>query len=925
MKPVEEENAHLRMFRRKYSRDRLFLYLIPIIIGLGGIVLSMQLQDLYVRIIVLMLSVSIPLFAGGNVLARYRTRRVERFFLGSGLFMLIFGASLSMSGFGSGAAFDIATWVQGDNLTRILGVLSLMLGLFAILFTVGRTNEDIEEVGERFRHLAEHMSEGVILSDAHGNVILVNDQFLEMTNQRPEDVVGFNTKKLALSFGLNPVVENLEKRKRGEASEYTLMLTVGNEQRHFVVNGKPIMDSRGKMTATLATIRDDTEQHQLRKRVERYATSLEHLVEEQTQRLSESEERLRQLLVTMSEGFVTICDANRVRFVNERMKQILGRPEEEIVAHELSEFLDTPGRIRLLNMLARDPRPGGEPMRQEMQFITRPGRTISAMVAVSRMRDAAPDGPQFSVVVTDISELKAMEVQLRERAEELEQLNEELRLHDRAKDSFLSNVSHELRTPLSTVNGYVEMLASGSLGELTPEQRRVSGVMKRNLDRLASLINEIIEFSRMEIRGMELSITLFDVEDLVNEAAASAHPGASDKSINICVEVPEPLGVAWGDPRRIQQVLAILLHNAVKFTGQGGDIVIGARREENGEIVLSVKDNGIGIDPAYHEQVFAKFFQVDSSKTRRFEGAGIGLSIAKGIAESHGGSLSLESAPGQGSKFTIHLPGAAFNSRIGHFPEEVSGRPFAVLDESGTMAGLIKGLLEPQGCTIHRTDAANHLMRLLERETVDLVIINADAADIAGLGTERMLMQHPAHASIPRLILTQETTATVPELAEASERSIVLGKPFSGRDLLGAISGALRGEMQAHDTPNESLPEHVLVVDADPELLAFVEMALSVRNIPCIVADTPAQAVRLASQVPVRAILVDADMPGVTIEEYLIPLREAPQTKGAPIYFLTGVENGYHAHAGLSGVLRKPFTAGQLAALLSNEEEHVRG
>ncbi|MFM1919869.1 MAG: hypothetical protein RLZZ303_1503, partial [Candidatus Hydrogenedentota bacterium] len=625
----EELNAHRRIFRRSYSRDRLFLYLIPIIMGLGGITLSMQLTDLYVRIIVLMLSVSVPLFAGGNVLARYRTRRVERFFLGGGLFMLIFGASLSVSGFGSDLVLDLDRWLEGDMLTRVLGIVSLMLGLFAILFTVGRTSEDIQEVGERFRHLAEHMSEGIILSDAEGYVILVNDRFLEMTNQREEDIIGKKNAELARRFALTPVLSNLEKRKRGESSEYTIMLSVKGENRHFVVHGKPILDSNGRMTATLATFRDDTEQHQLRKRVERYATSLEHLVEEQTQRLVESEERLRQLIITMSEGFVTIGEDNRIRFVNERMMQILGCGAEDILNHELSEFLDTSGRIRLLNMLARDPKPGGEPTRQEFQFISRGGKPVFAIVAVSRMRDVSPGGPRFSLVVTDISELKAMEEQLRERAEELEQLNEELRLHDRAKDSFLSNVSHELRTPLSTVNGYVEMLAAGTLGELSPEQARVTGVMKRNLDRLGSLINEIIEFSRMEIRGLDLSLTLFDIEDLLNEAAASALPGAAEKSIGISISLPEPVGFAWGDRRRLQQVLAILLHNAVKFTGQGGGITVGAARSDSGEVSIYVSDNGIGIDPAYHDQVFAKFFQVDSSKTRRFEGAGIGLSIAR--------------------------------------------------------------------------------------------------------------------------------------------------------------------------------------------------------------------------------------------------------------------------------------------------------
>lgn len=921
MSTETDDAPQSRIFRRHYSRNRLFLYLIPIIMGTGGIAVSMQLTDLYVRIIVLMLSVAVPLFAGGNVLARYRTARVERFLLGLGLAMLIFGATLSVSGLGSSLMWDWREWLAGDNLLRVLGVLSLMLGLFAILFTLGRTGEDIVEIGERFHHLAAHMSEGIVLSDAEGRIILVNQQFLDLAGLTENEVLGENISSTAARFGVTPMLEHIERRRHGIATEYSVALNVKGEERHVIVHGKPIFDNQGRYTATLATFRDNTEEHQLRQRVERYAGSLEHLVEEQTQRLSESEERLRQLLLTMSEGFITIDSVNRVRFVNDRMLQLLRCQRGDILGKELTDFLDTVGRIRLLNLLAREPSPNTDIPRQELNFIAANGLAIPMMAAVSRMAESQTGGPVYSVVLTDISELKEMELQLRERAQELEQANEELRLHDRAKDSFLSNVSHELRTPLSTVNGYVEMLAAGTLGELRPEQDRVMAVMKRNLDRLAGLINEIIEFSRMEIRGFELAISLFDVEDLVNEAAASAHPGAAEKDVQLNIRISTPPGFAWGDRRRLQQVLAILLNNAVKFSRQGGSISIEASRH-GGDVQLSVTDDGIGIDPAFHEKVFEKFFQVDSSKTRRYEGAGIGLSIAKSIAESHGGTISLASELGKGSTFTVSLPAAAFDEAALADTGLLRDKHVLLVDEPGWSVELFERLLLPGAASFSRVDGTHQLIRKLEQAPADVIIIDAGPSDPAGLGIERVLLQHPLGAQVPRLILTQENAASHPEIREAASRSFFLTKPFDARQLWEVLKNMLR---EAPDTWNsvsgEALPPHVVVVDEAPEMLAFLEMALGSKHIPCCMAHDPEQAVQIARQVPVRALVIDTDSPRVPLIEYLKPLREAPETQGAPIYFLTGEENGFHGLAEVSGMLRKPFTAGQLAAMLQNEED----
>ena len=238
---------------------------------------------------------------------------------------------------------------------------------------------------------------------------------------------------------------------------------------------------------------------------------------------------------------------------------------------------------------------------------------------------------------------------------------EELRLErDRAeaaykmKSQFVSIVSHELRTPLTSIKGGLGLIQSGSLGDVPKEFEKIFGIAHKNSNRLAVLIDDLLDLQKLEAGHMNFSFSNIDVFDLLQDSVESneAYGRASDVSFKI-VGKKEPYFVK-GDQDRLMQVMANVLSNAVKFTN-AGDVVEVAAEQHESKVRISVKDNGIGIPPESTEKVFGTFSQVDGRDRRKIGGSGLGLSIAKQIVESHGGTIGYTSKVGIGSTFVIDL------------------------------------------------------------------------------------------------------------------------------------------------------------------------------------------------------------------------------------------------------------------------------
>jgi signal transduction histidine kinase len=238
---------------------------------------------------------------------------------------------------------------------------------------------------------------------------------------------------------------------------------------------------------------------------------------------------------------------------------------------------------------------------------------------------------------------------LRRQAFELEQAST-------LKSQFLANMSHEFRTPLNAILGYTSMLQQGIAGELDPAVKRQLGRVASNGQHLLTIINEILDISRIEAGRMPLQISRFKLPDLVGEVLAELEPLIRRSKLAVTSDMADDLNPISSDRQKVKQILLNLLSNAIKFTPQG-HVRVGAQRlPAQRAFCVVVADTGIGIAPADHARIFEDFKQLDNSPTRAYGGTGLGLSICRRLAQMIGGDISVESQLGEGSRFSLTLP-----------------------------------------------------------------------------------------------------------------------------------------------------------------------------------------------------------------------------------------------------------------------------
>ena len=260
-------------------------------------------------------------------------------------------------------------------------------------------------------------------------------------------------------------------------------------------------------------------------------------------------------------------------------------------------------------------------------------------------------------------ELELVNQQLQEYAghlerniEELRSANERLKELDRMKASFFSMISHELRHPLTVAKGYLELIETGSGGEVTAEMRRYLHIINDNFDHLAEMIDDLLDLSRMESGRYHIQRQAVRPSGIINHTIQAFTASAHEKELRLESQLTESLPLVSADPLRVVQVLTNLLQNAIKFTPNGGTITVSAC-ESGPDVQFSVTDTGIGIPPIELDRIFDRFYQVRRDDSN-LGGAGLGLAICKEIIRLHGGRIWAESEEGHGSRFFFTLPRA---------------------------------------------------------------------------------------------------------------------------------------------------------------------------------------------------------------------------------------------------------------------------
>lgn len=238
--------------------------------------------------------------------------------------------------------------------------------------------------------------------------------------------------------------------------------------------------------------------------------------------------------------------------------------------------------------------------------------------------------------------------------EDISEMNEKLKELDKLKDEFLNMTSHELKNPLTPVISYLDMLSKGNLGQLSPKQKEALDVVSRNTDRLKRLIYDIIDIAKLESKRMKFDMQKVSLDGVLRNSIKDMKPFAEEKNIKIIEKIGK-LPKVMADESRLLQVLTNLMNNAIKFSYENVKVLVAAQKKGN-NVLISVKDNGIGIAKKDLPNLFKKFYQADSSVRKKYAGTGLGLTVSKGIIEAHKGKIQVESRLGKGTAVSFTLP-----------------------------------------------------------------------------------------------------------------------------------------------------------------------------------------------------------------------------------------------------------------------------
>jgi PAS domain S-box-containing protein len=661
----------------------------------------------------------------------------------------------------------------------------------------------------------------------------------------------------------------------------------------------------------------------IRKRLRKLALHNEALADRNWE-LKEAEERARSLFESQGDLIVLRDADGRITFVNDAYC--------ELARQSRAMLLGSRFNLEVLEQGDTAIEPNGTRIHDQKVATARGPRWIAWREGLIRTDAGHPAEWQF--VGRDVTDRAETERALAEARDHADAAN-------RAKSRFLAMASHEIRTPLNGIIGMSGLLLDTPL---TPEQMTYVRAVKTSGDALLSLIEELLDYSKIEAGKIDLEQRPFALAGLIEDITELLAPRAQAKAIEIAAYVDErlPLEVV-GDAARLRQVLLNLAGNAIKFTSSGGVALIVEPGTSEGEISFLVRDTGIGIAPAAQTRIFREFEQADARTARNYGGTGLGLSISERIVKRMGGRITLESAPGVGSTFEVSIPLAASDNAGQHnafSAPDLTGQSIMLVAPQTIEASLIARRLERWGgqtCTVSDVAVARAL--LPERAWQAILIDRASGADVEALGEAAR-----RHAT-QRIVMFTPATRHELQLSAPSAFTGYLVKPLRAASLAARLT--LPPEMPAPELASDALFDQELLEEPDTPTLTPAQRlsilvaedneinALLMRSLlsrlghHAVITTNGEEALESwlsaeSAGAPYDLVLMDVQMPKLDGIETTrqIRTREAGQrARRTPILALTAntlVEDRYACfEAGMDGFLVKPLDREKLADALA--------
>jgi len=392
---------------------------------------------------------------------------------------------------------------------------------------------------------------------------------------------------------------------------------------------------------------------------------------------------------------------------------------------------------------------------------------------------------------------QALEQASREQHQAMAQLiqtREEAEKANNAKSDFLAMMSHELRTPMNGVLGMLQLLETT---DMTEEQIEYAALASESTEHLLKVINDILDFSRIERSELELEHIPFNLADLIGACAQSFQHSAAQRGLALQLRIPEDLrGLqVQGDPTRIRQILVNLVGNALKFTEQGRVSIEAQWQSLDHELLwftCSVRDSGIGISSESLELMFNAFQQADSSISRRYGGTGLGLPIARTLAERMGGTLRAQSEEGRGSVFTLEIPLALYKQdlpTLAAAPRAIDGNPHGegrnvlLVEDNPVNQTVIEAMLRSLGFTVNVATDGMQAVRSASANRYEAILMDCRLPIIDGYEATRQIRRLPGGGQVPIIALTANALQGDRENCLSAGMNDYLAKPFKRNDL----------------------------------------------------------------------------------------------------------------------------------------------
>jgi PAS domain S-box-containing protein len=639
------------------------------------------------------------------------------------------------------------------------------------------------------------------------------------------------------------------------------------------------------------------------------------------QRLRDQHFYTRSLIESNIDALMTTDPRGILTDVNKQMEALTGCTRDELIGAPFKNYFTDPQRAEAgINRVLSE----GKVTNYELTARARDGKetVVSYNATTFHDRDRSLQG--VFAAARDMTELKRFEDTLKQKNIELEDAS-------RMKSEFLANMSHELRTPLNAIIGFSEVLRDGLMGEMSDQQRSFIGDIFSSGKHLLSLINDILDLSKVEAGKMTLDLEPVAISSLCANSLSIIREKAATRHIRLTMEAADDLGSMLADPRKVKQVLYNLLSNAVKFTVDGGEVTLRAERVSRDQVgqlsgawmsrnlalaesaftdflKISVTDSGIGISPDGMQHLFRPFSQIDSGLARKFEGTGLGLAMVKLLAELHGGAVAVESAVGEGSRFTVWLPlrQAEHESPAARAmtpvvrQESAGGRTALVIEDDEKSAELIRVQLEAEGFSVLHASTAEDALKLVVQHPLALITLDIMLPNMDGWEFLSRLKQVPDLGRIPVVIISIVADRNK---GFALGAAAVMQKPISRQELYESLV-----DLGLFPVSRERALK-VLIVDDDAKAVELIAVRMLGLATTVLRAFGGVEAIESARKELPDLIVLDLMMPEVNGFDVVDALRLHRDTAHIPILVVTAkqitADDRYKLQGSVTAIMEK--------------------